>query len=301
MELSLHLPPSNCTEINKFSGQSLHLPGKIPARRTLQCRDFSVSRNVSLVTKVGGDGSRLCCQALQGNPGVDRPALPEDGLLKAVIFDIDGTLCDSDPLHFRAFEELFQEIGFQGGEPINEEFFAEHISGRDIIEVMNNICPEWDQDKCDKFMRDKEARFCSLATEQLKPIEGLETLCQWIKEHHLQCAAVTNAPRENAEHMISIIGLTDFFDTIVVGSECARSKPFPDPYLKAIQHIGLSPEEAFVFEDSPTGMRAAVTAGLATVGVATRISEDALLEAGASFVISNFKDPRLRDSLKHYS
>ena len=79
-------------------------------------------------------------------------------------------------------------------------------------------------------------------------MDGLHELCGWIKGRNLKRAAVTNAPRANAELMLSLLGLTDFFPVLVIGSECDRAKPFPDPYLKALQLIDASPEHTFIFE-----------------------------------------------------
>jgi beta-phosphoglucomutase-like phosphatase (HAD superfamily) len=69
-----------------------------------------------------------------------------------------------------------------------------------------------------------------------------------VEKEGLQRAAVTNAPRKNAELMISLLGLSSFFEIVIIGGECERSKPFPDPYQNALKHFGLSPHEAFVLE-----------------------------------------------------
>lgn len=87
-----------------------------------------------------------------------------------------------------------------------------------------------------------------IAAQQLKPVEGLDALCKWIEKRGLKRAAVTNAPRANAELMISLLGLSGFFEVVIVGGECERSKPFPDPYQKALKHFGLEPNQAFVLE-----------------------------------------------------
>ena len=86
------------------------------------------------------------------------------------------------------------------------------------------------------------------AAEQLKPVDGLDDLCRWVEKEGLKRAAVTNAPRKNAELMVSLLGLSSFFEIIIVGGECERSKPYPDPYQKALKHFGISPHEAFVLE-----------------------------------------------------
>uniref|UniRef100_A0A0E0MAZ5 Haloacid dehalogenase-like hydrolase family protein n=1 Tax=Oryza punctata TaxID=4537 RepID=A0A0E0MAZ5_ORYPU len=184
-----------------------------------------------------------------------------------------------------------------------------------------------------KFMDDKEALFRKLAPEQLKAVEGLYDLCRWIEDHKLKRAAVTNAPRSNAELMLSLLGLTEFFPVLVIGSECDRAKPFPDPYLKALELIDASPDHTFIFEvhmsfvllftivifsfiinyiyvkivlnmvsilvkDSASGIRAGVAANVPVVGMTTRNPEKVLKDAGASLLIKDFQDPKLLSILE---
>lgn len=87
-----------------------------------------------------------------------------------------------------------------------------------------------------------------MAAEEMEPMKGLHQLCEWIEDQGLKRAAVTNAPRPNAVQLISSLGLSGFFETIVIGSECDQAKPFPDPYLTALSVLGVSHEHAFVFE-----------------------------------------------------
>ncbi|XP_040368896.1 haloacid dehalogenase-like hydrolase domain-containing protein Sgpp [Rosa chinensis] len=85
--------------------------------------------------------------------------------LEAILFDIDGTLCDSDPLHYYAFCEMLQEVGFNGGVPITEEFFIENISGMHNEELCGVLFPDWDLQRARKFFEDKEDMFRRLASE----------------------------------------------------------------------------------------------------------------------------------------
>lgn len=87
-----------------------------------------------------------------------------------------------------------------------------------------------------------------MAKEQIKPINGLDKLTKWIKDRGLRRAAVTNAPRENAEMMISLLGLSDFFEYVIIGSDCERAKPFPEPYLKALELLKVSKDHTFICE-----------------------------------------------------
>ena len=87
-----------------------------------------------------------------------------------------------------------------------------------------------------------------MAAEELKPVKGLQNLCKWVEERGLKRAAVTSAPRPNADLIISMLDLSSFFELVVLGDKCKRAKPFPDPYLKALQSLEVPNEHTFVFE-----------------------------------------------------
>eukprot|EP00951_Prasinocladus_malaysianus_P041858 scaffold499485_cov32-Prasinocladus_malaysianus.AAC.1 len=96
--------------------------------------------------------------------GAPRP-LPALSSIKGVLFDIDGTLCNSDPLHLEVFRDMFAEIGFtgNGGKPIDEVFFQTHISGRHNPDITRELFPDWTEEQGRLFSEDKEARFRALA------------------------------------------------------------------------------------------------------------------------------------------
>ncbi|KAL3743364.1 hypothetical protein ACJRO7_018633 [Eucalyptus globulus] len=217
--------------------------------------------------------------------------------LETILFDIDGTLCDSDILHYHAYREMLQEIGFNGGVPITEEFFAENISGLHNEDVAAFLFPD-DVPRGRQIAEDKEAVFRKLASEQLAPVSGLYKLKKWVEDRGLKRAAVTNAPRANAELIISILGLSDFFEALVVGSECEHAKPHPEPYLKALDLLKASKEHTIIFEDSVSGIKAGVAAGVATIGVMTRNPEHQLREEKPIFLIKNYDDPKLWAALE---
>lgn len=87
-----------------------------------------------------------------------------------------------------------------------------------------------------------------MAKEEIKPINGLDKLKKWIEDRGLRRAAVTNAPRLNADMMVSLLGLSDFFEFVIIGSDCERAKPFPDPYLKALEQLKVSKDHTFICE-----------------------------------------------------
>nr|GLL44856.1 haloacid dehalogenase-like hydrolase domain-containing protein Sgpp isoform X2 [Ipomoea trifida] len=217
--------------------------------------------------------------------------------LEAVLFDIDGTLCDSDPIHLLAFQRMLQEIGYNGGVPIDEEFFVKHIAGKHNDDIGDYLFPD-DRVRAAKFLDDKEALFRSLAKEKVKPIDGLCKLKKWIEDRGLKRAAVTNAPRPNAELIIEILGLSDFFNAVIVGSECEHAKPFPDPYLKALEMLKVSKDHTIIFEDSVSGIKAGVAAGVPVIGLTTQNPAHLLMEAKPAFLIKDYADPKLWAALE---
>ncbi|CAH9086671.1 unnamed protein product [Cuscuta europaea] len=217
--------------------------------------------------------------------------------LEAVLFDIDGTLCDSDPIHLLAFREMLQEIGYNGGVPIDEDFFVNNIAGKHNEDIASFLFPD-DHSRGVKFCEDKEALFRRLAKENLKPIDGIYKLKKWIEDHGLKRAAVTNAPRPNAELMIQILGLADFFEAVIVGSECEHAKPFPDPYLKALELLKVSKDHTIIFEDSVSGIKAGVAAGVPVIGLTTQNPAHLLMEAKPAFLIKDYADPKLWAALE---
>ncbi|GIL60993.1 hypothetical protein Vafri_15417 [Volvox africanus] len=210
--------------------------------------------------------------------------------IRGVLFDVDGTLVESDPLHFRAFQEILAEVGFNGGRPIDEVFFRRHISGRHNPEIAADLFPEWDEDRRTAFYLDKEERYRRLAAAGLEPLQGLREFLEWVRQRGLRTAAVTNAPRANAEMMLAALGVESCFEHLVLGEECMRAKPHPDPYLIAMDLLGLTPGELVVFEDSPSGVAAGVAAGAPVIALTTGQDPAVLQQAGAVWIVRNFHD-----------
>lgn len=224
------------------------------------------------------------------------------GKLAGILFDIDGTLIHSDPIHLKVFQELLlQEKGFNNNLPIDEAFFRKHIAGRQNALIMQDFFPEWSLERREAWSVQKEARFRELAVSEMmdRKMPGLDALRQFIEANQIPRAAVTNAPRLNAEAMIGGIDYDDnFFQTLIIGDECEKPKPDPCPYLTACKHLNLDCTQCIVFEDSPSGARAGVAAGAFVIGILSGQEEQTLLEAGCSMVIKDYTDTKLWDYLE---
>jgi HAD superfamily hydrolase (TIGR01509 family) len=213
-------------------------------------------------------------------------------MLHALLFDLDGTLSDTDPLHVKAWQQCLAGKGIK----VDEAFYRTRITGRTTPAIVKQVFPEFDAAEVARFSDLKEATFRELAGE-LKALAGLDDLLDLAHERAWKCALVTNGSRDNAMFMLRSIGVDRRFDNFVFGEELHVGKPDPLPYRLALEQLGVEAKQALAFEDSITGLRSATGAGVRTVGVATSQSADELLTAGASFVIRDFTDRGLWDFL----
>lgn len=210
-------------------------------------------------------------------------------MLSALLFDLDGTLTDTDKLHLIALQQLLLQ---EDNRVFTQEEFEAHVSGCANAAMCRYLFPERSIAEHEAFADRKEARFRHLSPN-LTPLPGLVRLLDFAKTNHIGMAVVTNAPRANAEHMLTALKLRERFETVIVAEELPRAKPDPLPYLTGLERLNAPADRALAFEDSIPGLTAAVKAGIFTVGLATSQSHDALLAAGAHLVIDDFNDEKL--------
>ncbi|WP_425102135.1 HAD family hydrolase [Tropicibacter sp. S64] len=204
----------------------------------------------------------------------------------ALLFDLDGTLIQSDPLHFAVFSEMFEERG----RSIDEAFYMEHIHGHLNLDSFPRLFPGEDAQALSDL---KELRFRERLIGGQPPMPGAPELLARAKAAGWGLAVVTNAPRVNAEHMLKAIGLRDAFEVLVIGDECVAGKPDPEPYLAAMRALQVTPEHCIAFEDSPSGLKAARASGAYTVGIRSAGDDPHLRAAGAHETIADYTDPGL--------
>lgn len=216
-------------------------------------------------------------------------------MLKAVIFDLDGTLTDSDKVHYQIFQDFFAKHGVA----LNRTLYRQKISGRQNIAILADFLPQLSAKEGETFSTQKEAAFREKAKGQLTPLPGLIDLLAQLSAQNLAAAIVTNAPTENAYFMLQTLGLSNRFSPIVIGDELPRGKPDPLPYQTALSKLGISASEAIVFEDSTAGIKSAVGAGIFTIGITTTHSASELKAVGASQTIADFTNPLIQSLLKH--
>jgi len=216
-------------------------------------------------------------------PGMPSP--PE----KALLFDIDGTLADTDALHLQAFNLV---LGSRG-HVFDQERFARELQGFSNASISARFLANEPPQRQAAIMDEKEAAFRHLVSGQIKPTAGLMTLLSIADEASIPMVAVTNAPRLNAEMLLTGLGIMDRFQAVVIGDELAHGKPHPMPYLEGLRAVNAAANSSVAFEDSRSGIQSASAAGIATIGIRTSLGHAAMIEAGARMTATSFDDPEL--------
>ncbi|PZO14116.1 MAG: hydrolase [Leptolyngbya foveolarum] len=211
-------------------------------------------------------------------------------MLKAVIFDLDGTLTDSDKVHFQVFQDFFARHHIA----IDKALYKEKVSGRQNAAILADFLPDLPREEAEAFSDRKEATFRQLAKGQLTPLPGLLALLAQVKKQGLAAAVVTNAPPKNAAFMLKELNLSQAFEPIVIAEELPRGKPDPLPYQTALDRLKITASEALVFEDSPSGIRSSISAGIQTIGMTTTHLPADLLALGVDRAIADFTDPYIQ-------
>ncbi|YAF96615.1 MAG: HAD family hydrolase [Nodularia sp. CChRGM 3473] len=209
-------------------------------------------------------------------------------MLSAILFDLDGTIVNTDPIHFQAWQKMLLSYGME----IDETFYKSRISGGLNPEIVKDILPQLSVAEGQKFADEKEALFRQLAPN-LQPLPGFAELIAWTETHQLKRALVTNAPRLNAAFMLQVLGIKEAFHTIVLADDCTAGKPDPEPYQVALNNLGIKAEQAIALEDSPSGIRAAVGANIRTIGIASTHDPQILQQIGSLMAIPDFTDLQL--------
>ncbi|WP_029572675.1 HAD family hydrolase [Pseudomonas syringae] len=209
--------------------------------------------------------------------------------LCALLFDLDGTLIDTDELHLNAYNQLLA----RWGRSMDIGYYKAHVMGfPDRHDFLAACFPILKRSNTPRMAAEKEAMFRAQLVETI-PVAGALRILDHAQETGLRTAVVTNAPRENAMAMLTGLGILDRFETIVIGGELARGKPHPMPYLTALELLGVTADQALAFEDSLAGVQSASAAGIHTFGMLSGLDEGQLRAAGARDIIRDFNGDAL--------
>lgn len=180
-------------------------------------------------------------------------------MLKAVIFDMDGLMIDSERITYEGYVEECSKLGYK----ITKEFYVtllgntvKEIYGKFRIEFGEEIPIEEIMAEVHNYMRKR------FETEGIPVKTGLTELLKYLKENDYKTIVATSSDRERVDRILKSAKIEHYFNSSICGDEVKRGKPNPEIFLKACEKLNVSPEEALVLEDSEQGIAAAFYAGI---------------------------------------
>lgn len=196
-------------------------------------------------------------------------------MIQAILFDLDGVIVDTIHYHYLAWEYMFNELG--GSISKQSVLIHEGRNSREILPLfLKEAGVELPSEQFEDFIDRKRKYYRSIVTISHYP--GVFEVIASFRARGYKTALVTASALKNMEISVNA-KQREFFDFIITGDEVQRAKPFPDPYLAAMNHLSLTPQQCLVVENAPLGIQSAKNAEMLCVAVETTLGKDYLQEA----------------------
>ena len=186
---------------------------------------------------------------------------------KAVLWDLDGTLVDSEENHWQAWRDTMKSYGRE----ITQAQFWSTFGWRNDAILASWLGPETTPDQVNQIGHAKEALFRQIVqTNGIEPLPGALEWVRRLSQASWRQAIASSAPRENVEAVLEALHLRESFQAVVTAEDVRQGKPEPEVFLKAASVLGVMPSQAIVVEDAAMGIEAARRAGMRSIGVSAR-------------------------------
>ena len=208
-------------------------------------------------------------------------------MLKAVIFDMDGVIIDSEPMHNKAYHDMFDEIGIEVSTELYESF-----TGQSTINICKRLCDHFNLQQSPETLvaiKRKHYKHFFYSNSDLGLIDGVFELIQDYYNNGLTLVLASSAAMTSINQIFDRFELNPYFKAKFSGGDLKQSKPHPEIFIKAAEATGFKREECIVIEDSTNGVHAAHAAGIYCVGYDSFHSKNQDYSM-ANLVINDFKD-----------
>lgn len=185
-------------------------------------------------------------------------------MAKAVIFDMDGVICHTNPFHSQAFKIFFEKRNLFP----TEEDFMRHMYGKNNGYILSHFLGRKIEGEELQLLEDeKESLFREIYQHHVDPIAGFLSFFHALREQGIKTGVATSAPFANLELIGGRLDLFPYLESALASEQVSKHKPDPEVYLKTAANLSLLPSQCVVFEDSFSGVSAAKNAGMKVVGV----------------------------------
>ncbi|RZF61575.1 HAD family hydrolase [Sphingobacterium corticibacterium] len=182
----------------------------------------------------------------------------------AVIFDMDGVICHTNPFHAKAFEHFFDKYKI----PYTEKEFEEHMYGKHNSYIMTHFFKRTiTGEELAQLENEKESLFREIYKQEIDPLPHYLTFLDDLKSKEFKTAVATSAPFANLKLIVDELKIETKMESLLASENVTQHKPHPEVYLKSADKLGVPPGACVVFEDSFSGVTAARNAGMKVVGV----------------------------------
>lgn len=191
----------------------------------------------------------------------------------AVIFDMDGVICHTNPYHSKAFTEFFKSRNLAP----TEADFAAHMYGKNNSYILSHFLNrEISGEELLQLEEEKESLFRKIYEPFVEPIAGIVAFMNDLKNNGAKLAVATSAPKANMDLILSKVPILDLLSSKLASEDVKKHKPDPEVYLRSAENLGIAPAQCLVFEDSYSGVSAGLNAGMRVVGVLSSHTKEEL-------------------------
>lgn len=220
-------------------------------------------------------------------------------MLKAVIFDFDGVLVDSELLHFEAFSHILSPLGV---EMSKQQYFDKYLglSDEELVRTVNKEQKlTLSENQIEQLLQQKASVFKELAVSHASIIDGVPAFLQMLADNKIPMSVCSGALLQEIELILKGSGLRDYFEVLVSAEQVKKGKPDPEGFLLALKLLNkktnqkIEPRDCIVIEDSRWGLEAAQNAGMHPVAVTNSYSAEQLIPADK--IVENLSELALED------
>lgn len=209
-----------------------------------------------------------------------------------VIFDMDGVLANTGPIHFESWVKMANEIG----KKFTKKLFDLTFGQKSVPITRKLVGPKVEQHLVEKWANLKEKYYREMVKDKLEPLPGVLKLIKDLKENNFKLAIGSSGPPENVELLLTVLSLKHYFDVIITAADVKKGKPEPDVFLIAAQNLKLEPKNCIVIEDAPVGIKAARRAGMPVIALRTTHCNVDLLDA--DLIVSDLSSVNIDDIIR---